>query len=154
MSSVAGVHTMCTPDCALSEGIANSGPYILYGKDANQLLDINQRIALNLGTLDHMGRANAVVMKFQDGKPPEDIKTYLVGQCCLTSEMADTIIKRLNFPPIDLAYLYGYHSGAETVQNVLNRYQPKEALMSIYGFFGPVDAIILRDIAAKNCAPI
>ncbi len=154
LSSVAGVNTMCTPECALNEGIANSRTHIFYGKNANRYLNINQRIALILDTLDHMGRANSVVKKFQDGKSTEDIKTYLVQECCLTPEMADTINIRLGIPPINLAYLYGYHSGTEVVQYVLKNYERKEALRTLYSFNGPVDAITLLDMAKEFCTPI
>jgi hypothetical protein len=154
LSRVAGVHTMCTPDCSLNEGIANSGALILYGENPNKFLNLDQRIALNLEKLDYMGRVNAVVMRFQDCKTHEEIKNHLVVDCCSTPEMADTIIRRLGMSPIHQAYLPGYGLGAELVQDVLKKFDRGEALKTLYGFNGPVDAITLPEMAEEFCTPI
>jgi len=154
LSRVAGVHTMCTPDCSLNEGIANSGALILYGENPNKFLNLDQRIALNLEKLDYMGRVNAVVMRFQDCKTHEEIKNHLVVDCCSTPEMADTIIRRLGMSPIHQAYLPGYGLGAELVQDVLKKFDRGEVLKTLYGFNGPVDAITLPEMAEKFCTPI
>ncbi|MEK6900766.1 MAG: hypothetical protein AABX37_00310, partial [Nanoarchaeota archaeon] len=111
--------TMCTPEVALEEGLAETMIFLLYGSREAVIENFGpgMGIVLAANDLENAAKYNVGILHLREGKSIDEVKAYVAEKCLLDDAHVDKMSRGWAQHPI-FAPMYGsaYHYGAKVVR--------------------------------------
>ena len=123
--------TMCSPEVALEEGLAETMLYLLYGSRERTIkeLGLGMGIELAANDLENAAKYNVGILHLREGRSIDEVKAYVAEQCLLDDALVDKMSRVWAQHPI-FSPMYGpaYHYGAQVVQAAASHLSPEKVL--------------------------